>query len=278
MATILRKTGVNILGEVPWGAHLCLFHETKEDLLDTVVPYFKAGLENNEFCVWAVSEPLTLEEARIALSQNIPAFDQRLTAGDIELFPGQDWYLKDGQIDPEKITNGWYAKLRAALARGYEGMRISGNAFWLNTDYWKEFREYERGLHQALAGHKVVALCTYPLDASESADILEVARAHGITLARRKGHWEFIETAEAPTRTQSLTPREREVLAWVAQGKSARATGEILHITQRTVNEHVRTAVRKLGAKNRTQAVAIALRSRIIGGDFGADVPGSGRA
>src|ERR1700692_2128531 len=102
MATHLRKTGLNILGDVTWGAHLCLFHEPKEDLLDTLVPYFKAGLESNEFCVWAVSEPLTLEEARVALGKNIPAFGERLAAGDMEFLPGHEWYLKGGQGDPKK--------------------------------------------------------------------------------------------------------------------------------------------------------------------------------
>ncbi len=68
----------------------------------------------------------------------------------------------------------------------------------------------------------------------------------------------------AQARTSLLTPREREVLVWVAQGKSAREIGEILHITKRTVDEHAHTAVRKLGALNRTHAVAIALRDGII--------------
>ena len=61
-----------------------------------------------------------------------------------------------------------------------------------------------------------------------------------------------------------LTPREREVLTWVAQGKSAWEIGEILRIGKRTVDEHVQTATRKLNAANRVQAVAIALRERII--------------
>ena len=54
------------------------------------------------------------------------------------------------------------------------------------------------------------------------------------------------------------------MLAWVAQGKSASEIAEILHIAKRTVDEHVQTAVRKLGAQNRTHAVAIALRDAII--------------
>jgi DNA-binding CsgD family transcriptional regulator len=264
MATKLRKTGLSIVGDLPWGMHLCLFHETKEDLLDTLVPYFKTGLESNEFCVWAVSEPLTQDEARLALSQGIPAFDQYLAAGSIEILRGHEWYLKDGRGEPKSITAGWHAKLRAALAQGHEGMRVSGNAFWLNTNHWKEFREYEQEVNGSFAGWPMIALCTYPLAASRPTDILDVARAHGLTVARRKGRWEFIEAAEAPTKTHSLTPRELEALTWVARGKSAWEIGEILHITKRTVDEHVRTAVRKLGAANRTQAVAIALRRRII--------------
>jgi len=66
-----------------------------------------------------------------------------------------------------------------------------------------------------------------------------------------------------PTKTK-LTPREIEILHWVASGKSAWEIGEILHIAKRTVDAHVQAAVRKLGAVNRTHAVAIALRDGII--------------
>jgi LuxR family quorum sensing-dependent transcriptional regulator len=62
----------------------------------------------------------------------------------------------------------------------------------------------------------------------------------------------------------SLTAREIEVLTWVARGKSAWEIGEILHIAKRTVDEHVQTAVRKLGALNRTHAAAMAVRDGII--------------
>jgi LuxR family quorum sensing-dependent transcriptional regulator len=62
----------------------------------------------------------------------------------------------------------------------------------------------------------------------------------------------------------ALTPREREVLGWVARGKSAQDVADILAIAKRTVDEHVQSAVRKLGAENRTHAVAIAVRERLI--------------
>jgi LuxR family transcriptional regulator, quorum-sensing system regulator BjaR1 len=64
--------------------------------------------------------------------------------------------------------------------------------------------------------------------------------------------------------TYNLTVREREVLTWAARGKSAGEIGEILNITKRTADEHVQKAVLKLGALNRTHAVAVALRAGII--------------
>jgi LuxR family quorum sensing-dependent transcriptional regulator len=67
-----------------------------------------------------------------------------------------------------------------------------------------------------------------------------------------------------PKQEPNLTPREREVLTWVALGKPAWEIGEILKISSRTVDEHITHARRKLGAVNRAQAVMIALRDQII--------------
>ena len=61
-----------------------------------------------------------------------------------------------------------------------------------------------------------------------------------------------------------LTAREREVLTWIALGKSAWEVGEILRVKARTIHAHVTSARRKLNAANGVQAVAIALRDRMI--------------
>ena len=60
MTNELRKSGIEIVGDVPWGIHFCHFYETKQDLFDILIPYFKTGLENNEFCVWVIFRPTVL--------------------------------------------------------------------------------------------------------------------------------------------------------------------------------------------------------------------------
>jgi len=82
----LRKTGISIVGDVPWGTHFCYFYETKQDLLDILVPYFKAGLESKEFCLWTISNSdlITTEEAKGALEQAVSDLDRYLAEGRIE--------------------------------------------------------------------------------------------------------------------------------------------------------------------------------------------------
>ncbi|NIR96415.1 MAG: helix-turn-helix transcriptional regulator [Gammaproteobacteria bacterium] len=61
-----------------------------------------------------------------------------------------------------------------------------------------------------------------------------------------------------------LTAREREVLQWLAKGKSSWDISMILHISERTVKFHVSNILHKLNAGTRAHAVAIALAQELI--------------
>ena len=56
-----------------------------------------------------------------------------------------------------------------------------------------------------------------------------------------------------------LTPRETEVLFWVARGKTNEETGSILAASSRTVAKHLERIYQKLGVENRTAAAMVAL-------------------
>lgn len=63
MTTELEKPDIAFICHLPWGTHFCHFCKFKEDLLDILIPHFKTGLENNEFCLWVIPDPLDEEEA-----------------------------------------------------------------------------------------------------------------------------------------------------------------------------------------------------------------------
>ena len=266
----MRRTGIDLVGELPWGAHICLFYESPKDLLEAHSDYFAAGLEAGEFCIWALSDPITHEDAIRHLRKSIDDFDRHLANGNIELIPGYDWYLKGGKFDAQQITSSWHAKLAEALCKGFSGMRVSGNAFWFETSRWPTFRAYEEELHRTLDGCEMIVLCTYCLGASCAADVLDVVRCHNFSIARRHGRWEFLQTPElAQARNENLrceeecavlskefsaldllTDRERVALAHVIKGSSSKEAARTLGISHRTVEFHRANIMRKLGARN----------------------------
>jgi DNA-binding CsgD family transcriptional regulator len=277
----LREIGLGPVGDRPWGTHICLFYQAPQDLYDVHTDYFGAGLANGEFCVWALSDPINRENAVETLRKSVPDFEKYLRDGQIEFIPGYQWYLRGEEFDPQRITGGWQAKLDEALARGFEGMRVSGNAFWFETSLWKTFREYEAELDRSLAGRRMIVLCTYSLEASRAVDILDVARTHNFSIARRNGRWDFLETpelAEAKREigrlngaihilskpfpgSRHLTRREHVVLAQVIKGASSKEAARNLDISPRTVEFHRKNIMRKLGARNVIDLMGIVLGS-----------------
>jgi PAS domain S-box-containing protein len=198
MATELRKTGISIVGDMPWGTHFCYFYETKQDLLDILIPYFKAGLENSEFCLWIISnsELLTMQEAMSALRASLPDLDRYLAEGSLEVVSHNEWFFNGGTFDLHKVAKRFKEKLDEALTRGYAGMRVNGSPAWLYKKDGKELSEYEEEVDNLFPHERIIASCTYPVGESGADVLLDVARHHRFAIARRHGNWEILETPE----------------------------------------------------------------------------------
>jgi DNA-binding NarL/FixJ family response regulator len=65
--------------------------------------------------------------------------------------------------------------------------------------------------------------------------------------------------AENPLGSLGLTPREAEVLTWIAQGKSNYEIGVILRACTGTICKHVEHILAKLSVENRTAAAVVAI-------------------
>ena len=94
--------------------------------------------------------------------------------------------------------------------------------------------------------------------------LLELGAVADAERARR-----ILARAEPPGGHESplseLTPREREVLALLAQGLTNRAIAERLVVSEHTVHRHVTNILRKLELSSRTAAAALAARSGLLG-------------
>jgi C4-dicarboxylate-specific signal transduction histidine kinase len=228
MITETRRTGIDVVGDMlAWGAHFCLFYETKQDLLDTLISYCKSGLESEEYCLWIVAEPLTIDEARGALKEAVPNLDQYLADSRIEIAPALEWFLQGGTLDGARLTSAWYQKLAEISAKGYGTIRVTGDTTWLAKKDWNHFCDYEDGLNEVIGNRRLAVLCTYPLAACGAPQILDVVRTHQFMLARRNGNWDVVETAALKRAKAELNQLNDELERRVAE-----RTGELVRASE----------------------------------------------
>ena len=191
----VRELGLDVLSEAPWGTHLCQFYETKEDLIDALVPYFKAGLENNEFCMWVTAEPLGVDDAKASLGEAVENLDEYVAKGQVEILDYSQWYARSGQFDADEVLQGWVEKLDQALQRGFDGLRLTGNTFWLEKRDWDDFAAYEAMVDTAIGKYRMLAICSYYLGKCGPRELIDVVKNHEFALVRHDGKWEVFKNA-----------------------------------------------------------------------------------
>ena len=188
-----RSSGIAVVGDLPWGSHFCQFYRTKKDMTDIVVPYFRAGLEGDELCIWVTSDFLTTDEALAAMQAGVPAFAEHRARQQFEVFPHTDWYLKGGSFDLRRTLDMWMAKHDEALARGFAGLRVSGSPYWIdNKKDWDDFAAYEAEINKVIGGTRLLVLCTYSLQRCGVAEILDVVKNHEFAVAMNQGTWQVV--------------------------------------------------------------------------------------
>ena len=92
------------------GMHACYFYQTKEDLLDVLIPYFTDGLANNEFCLWVCTKSLLPAiKAAAHFLKHCPLSDPEkyIRSGQIQILESSQWYysLPDPHSSDPKSTS-----------------------------------------------------------------------------------------------------------------------------------------------------------------------------
>ena len=209
-----RKMGVDVIGNIPWGTHICLFYQTAEDLIDILVPYFKTGLENNEFCMWVTSEPLNVEDAKRALKREIKELDEYVERGQIEFLDYRQWYTESGRFEADRVLQGWVEKEQQAMKRGWDGLRLTGNTFWLEKEDWRALADYEAMVDHVIGEYRMIAICTYFLDKCGAPEIVDVVSNHQFALIRRGGEWEVITSARRRRQSRCCGQARRAIATY----------------------------------------------------------------
>lgn len=198
-----RKSGLPLVGDLSWGTDFCQFYNTDKDLLEVLAPYFLAGLDNNEFCVWVTPGRPGLDEARLALEMVLPNFNDYADRGQLRIVSEKCWRDRDRRASGGAIVS----MLDIAISAGFDGLRLARDVF----PGRKGTRTSDLN-HDGLIGrYNVMAMFSYPRDHFDAAGLMRTVKNHRFALVRNTEAWELIESSEARSIKDALHRSEEKL-------------------------------------------------------------------
>jgi hypothetical protein len=199
MKSHLTNFGIPGVGVVPYGVHLCHFYPKPQDLIDGLIPYFSAGLANNERCICVASSPLPAEEIRKQVA-NVPELEKAVATRQLIIADADEWFGAPEALKPDEVVKRWIDEEARALAEGFEGLRLAGDTNFVSRANWGRFMEYEASLNEALKNRRIVVCCCYAREKCRPVDFLEVVHCHHGALDRDDLHWQIFFQTRSGTR------------------------------------------------------------------------------
>ena len=189
------------------------------------MPYFKAGLENNERCLWVTGKAFNAEHARSALRTAVPDFDKHEHAGQIEIANGDEWYGASQRLGPTELVSGLLRREQDALGLGHEGLRTNGNCAWVSENQWADFIKYEMLVQKAVRDRRMICMCSYCADDLRDGSQNEVMQRHDMVIPSAPRPMRRRRTNPAATTVPDVTVehesrRPGELQTWERQKRT----------------------------------------------------------
>jgi two-component system, sensor histidine kinase PdtaS len=192
----ITRFGLPGIDRIPFGMHACHFYSNRDELAGALVPYFLAGLNANERCLWVTAPPLAAREAHMAMRGH--GVDDAIQAGTLVVLDFDQWYATSGGLKGHDVVDLWLKEEERALADGYSGLRIAGNMSFLTPDTWSTFIEYEHAVTAQFKNRRIIALCSYMLPQCSNGQMSEVLAVHHCGLQGAQADWKWVAAPQFP--------------------------------------------------------------------------------
>lgn len=228
----------------------------KENVLSVL--HDAQGRDATFACIAAATQQLGFEHFAYGLRLGLPVANPKTFM--LNSYPAQ-WQ--------KRYEDAGYLRTDPTVAHGQRSQTAivwSDEVFQNATEMWSEAKSFDLrvGMAQSMFGDQgavgmiTISRATTSITAAEQRKI----GSHVRWLAE-VSHGLLSKTFERPMKPDqkqaALTCREIEVLKWMADGKTANDTADIMNLSTATVNFHVKNAVAKLDAPNKTSAVVKAV-------------------
>jgi len=188
----LRSSGIDFIGSISWGTHIGQLYTDIDEYYETMIPFIKAGLSDNEMCTWIYSNKTCYQEVREKLKTGITDIDTYIAGGQLLIKSYAEWYFKNGQFDADITSKNWSRHLSLALSQGFDGLRVVGDSSWIDIADFDEINIYEEGISKNISELPFIAAWLYDARMLSTYEIAGVFKNHTFTIIRHKDGYKLM--------------------------------------------------------------------------------------
>ncbi|MEO7494127.1 MAG: autoinducer binding domain-containing protein, partial [Massilia sp.] len=225
----------------PWkeeGMHALLQHPAEHEFFSYCAANAKAiGFD---FCSFGIALPVPISNPTIIILNDYP--EDWWTRYETENYVSVDPTIRHAVTSTDRLL--WSSEAFASAPEMWEDVKAHG----LHHGWGQPTRDDNGAKGMLTIARGAGAIC----DAELTANAERMNYVAQMTMA---GLTNLVVSKVIPESNSRLTPREKEVLRWAADGKTSYEIGRILTISNSAVNFHIKNSMIKLNANNKTHAV-----------------------
>ncbi len=188
-----RSNLADTLSSIKPHDHLCLLYESREEWIETIVPFIRSGLERGEKCIYLV-DLHTAQEVKTVFKEAGMDIEEHESKGRLSVVHERDAYTHGGSFDPELMITYLQSETEKALCEGFSALRLTGEMSWALRGYSGAERilEYESKLNSELfPQYPCSALCQYDRRKFDPETIKGVVLTHPLLIRKGQIHRNF---------------------------------------------------------------------------------------
>ena len=150
-----------------------------------MIPFFQAGLEKGEACLWLVSKRNDFDHAYVAAQTIIPQFSNYISSGQFQILSAEERYLTEGSFDEAKAMANALQYLEKIQKQGFKQLRGAGDGGVISRKDWPLVEAYEKKMGPWIKLNSIIALCAYPILECTPSQTKEILDCHEDVLVGR---------------------------------------------------------------------------------------------
>ena len=189
----MPASGIRGTHDIPLGSHLCLFYRRPTEFLRVTASFLKAGLNENQLCVWVLPPPLTIPSALDELSCHGLNPSVLIATKQLQVVSSTECFFSDGIFEVERALSRMAAFPAMARQLGYSSVRAAGGPGSFPSEERRQaFMLYERQATAVIAEHPFIGLCCYASTECLVSNMFDIMSAHPKALLRTHSGWTCI--------------------------------------------------------------------------------------